>query len=34
MTGDASEAERESLQDSSTSRHDVWHGCYTNQVGE
>ena len=26
--------ERESLQDSSTTSHDVWHGGYTNQEGE
>ena len=30
----ANEAERESLQDSSTTSHDVWHGGYTNQEGE
>ena len=30
----ASEAERESLQDSSTTSHDVWHRGYINQEGE
>ena len=30
----ASEAERESLQESSMTSHDIWHGGYTNQEGE